>query len=229
MYKSSHHNRSSGASSHSSGGPRSRSSHYSGRAKPFGSSQHSSRGGFRAGRGGGGGGRNFKGQYIDPAKFINKVVVLEEADRFVPEHNFADFQIDERLKKTISNKGYVTPTPIQDRTIPLILKGRDVVGVANTGTGKTAAFLIPLINKVLANPKEQVLIVVPTRELAIQIDEELNAFARGLRIFSVSCVGGVPIFKQIRDLRKEHNFIIGTPGRLKDLIGRGDINLAPFA
>lgn len=183
-------------------------------------------GGYRGGRGGG---RNVsKGHLIDPARFINKITVTEEVVHFVPEHNFADFQIDERLKKGIIAKGYVKPTPIQDRTIPLILKGQDVVGIANTGTGKTAAFLIPLINKVLANPKEQVLIVVPTRELAIQIDEELKGFAKGLSLFSVTCVGGVPIGKQLRDLRYQHHFIIGTPGRIKDLIERRAINLAPF-
>ncbi len=183
-------------------------------------------GGYRGGRGGG---RNVsKGHLIDPARFINKITVTEEVVNFVPEHNFADFQIDERLKKGIIAKGYVKPTPIQDRTIPLILKGQDVVGIANTGTGKTAAFLIPLINKVLANPKEQVLIVVPTRELAIQIDEELKGFAKGLSLFSVTCVGGVPIGKQLRDLRYQHHFIIGTPGRIKDLIERRAINLAPF-
>ncbi len=185
-----------------------------------------SSGGYRGGRGGG---RNVsKGHLIDPARFVNKVTVTEEVVNYVPEHNFADFQIDERLKKGIIAKGYVTPTPIQDRTIPLILKGQDVVGIANTGTGKTAAFLIPLINKVLANPKEQVLIVVPTRELAIQIDEELKGFAKGLGLFSVTCVGGVPIGKQLRDLRYQHHFIIGTPGRIKDLIERRAINLAPF-
>jgi superfamily II DNA/RNA helicase len=101
-----------------------------------------------------------------------------------------------------------------------------LVGVANTGTGKTAAFLLPLINKVLLNSKELVLIIVPTRELAIQIDQELRAFVRGMKIFSVCCVGGMNINPQISGLRYEHNFIIGTPGRLKDLINRKKINLA---
>ncbi|MFZ3020244.1 MAG: DEAD/DEAH box helicase [Minisyncoccia bacterium] len=192
------------------------------------SSPRSRSGGFSRGGSRGGDRRVSKGHLIDPNKFINKVVVTEEIAHFVPEHNFADFQIDERLKQTIISKGYTTPTPIQDRTIPLILKGQDVVGIANTGTGKTAAFLIPLINKVLLNPSEQVLIVVPTRELAIQIDDELHGFSRGMSIFSVIAVGGVPIGKQMRDLRRQHHFIIGTPGRLKDLIERRCINLAPF-
>jgi len=169
-----------------------------------------------------------RGERINPARFVNKAVITEEVVRFVPEHSFADFQIDARLKRAIVTKGYTTPTPIQDRTIPHILTGADLVGVANTGTGKTGAFLIPLINKVLLNRKEQVLVVVPTRELAIQIDNELKEFTAGLKIFSVCCVGGAGIGRQISDLRREYNFIIGTPGRLKDLIKRKMIHLAEF-
>ncbi len=161
------------------------------------------------------------GQYIDPSRFINKVTTItEEAPVFKPEHAFTDFAIDPRLKATITAKGYKDPTPIQDKTIPHILKGLDLVGIANTGTGKTAAFLIPLIQKVLVNPKENVLIIVPTRELAIQIDQELKAFVKGMGIFSACCVGGMPIGRQIATLRYKNNFVIGTPGRLKDLIDR---------
>ena len=116
-------------------------------------------------------GRRFagKGQHIDVSKFINRAVITEKVERFVPEHSFADFKIDERLKRNITAKNYTTPTPIQDRAIPHILRGADVVGIANTGTGKTAAFLVPLINKVLLNPKENVLIMFPTKKLSIQI------------------------------------------------------------
>ena len=160
------------------------------------------------------------------ARFISKAVITEEVEQFIPEHKFADFAIDAKLKQAVINHGYVEPTPIQDRTIPHILRGVDLVGIANTGTGKTAAFLIPLINKVGLSPNELVLIIVPTRELAIQIDEELKAFVRGLRIFSVCCVGGMNIGPQINRLRMEHNFIIGTPGRLKDLIERRKITLS---
>lgn len=192
--------------------------------RPFGARPGFQRGGFK---GGGRGGRKM-GASIDPSRFINKVVVTETQEVFTPENKFVDFVIDERLKQTIVGKGYTNPTPIQDKTIPLILKGEDVVGIANTGTGKTAAFLIPLINKVLLNRREQVLVVVPTRELAQQIEEELRGFTKGMKIFSVCCVGGAPIGKQLRDLRYEYNFIIGTPGRLKDLIERKAINLSYF-
>ena len=146
----------------------------------------------------------------------------------MPEHNFIDFAVDERLKTNIVSKGYITPTPIQDKTIPHILKGQDVVGIANTGTGKTAAFLIPLINKVLTQEKENVLIVVPTRELALQIQEELNGFITSMKLYSVVCVGGSPICSQIRALRYRNEFVIGTPGRIKDLIERKVLSLSHF-
>ncbi|OHA27100.1 MAG: hypothetical protein A3C06_01065 [Candidatus Taylorbacteria bacterium RIFCSPHIGHO2_02_FULL_46_13] len=165
---------------------------------------------------------------MDPSKFVHKAVITEEVEHFVPEHAFADFKIDEQLKAAVFAKGYQTPTPIQDRVIPHILKNLDVVGVANTGTGKTGAFLIPLIHKVLLNRKEQVLIIVPTRELAIQIEQELKGFSKGMKIFSVCCVGGASIVPQIRALRSQNNFIIGTPGRLKDLITRKMIRLSEF-
>ena len=184
-------------------------------------------GGFR-GRGGfgGGRGRGSKGPRIDISKFINKAVITEEVEVFVPEHSFKDFQIEEILKKNVLGKGFENPSPIQDRAIPHVLRGEDVVGIANTGTGKTAAFLIPLINKAILNPNEQVLIMAPTRELAIQIDQELKSFTKGLKIFSVCCVGGAYIGKQISELRYHNNFIIGTPGRLKDLIERRSLKLS---
>lgn len=170
-----------------------------------------------------------RGERIDVSKFINKSVVVERPVVFTPEHSFADFKIADELKKNIITKGYITPTPIQDKIIPHILNGEDVVGIANTGTGKTAAFLIPLIHKVLLNPKdEKILIVVPTRELAIQIDQELKGFTPRLKIFSVCVVGGAPIGRQISELRYHNNFIIGTPGRIKDLIERKNLNLSGF-
>ncbi len=172
--------------------------------------------------------RGQKGAHIDISKFINKTVITEEAVVFTPEHLFKDFLIEENLKQNILAKGYSEPTPIQDRVIPHILHGHDVVGIANTGTGKTAAFLVPLINKVLLNPKEKIIILAPTRELAQQIDEELKGFVKGFKIFSVCVVGGMPIGRQISSLRYQYNFVIGTPGRVKDLIERKCINLAEF-
>lgn len=169
------------------------------------------------------------GHRIDVSRFINKAVITEEVAVFTPEHKFTDFQIDERLKANIITKGYINPTPIQDRAIPHVLKGEDVVGIANTGTGKTAAFLIPLIDKILKNPNQKVLIVVPTRELAIQIDQEFRAFVPKLSLFSVCCVGGAPIYRQISELRRLHHVLIGTPGRLKDLMEQKYIHLDRYS
>ena len=165
---------------------------------------------------------------IDPARFINKAIATEDDENFKPKHKFQDFKIAQRLITAVINRGYKIPTPIQDQIIPHITDGLDVVGIADTGTGKTAAFLLPLINKILLSPREQILIVVPTRELAIQIDQEFKFFARGMRIFSVCCVGGASIGRQISELRHNYNLIVGTPGRLKDLMGRRIINLSKF-
>lgn len=165
---------------------------------------------------------------IDVSRYINKAVITEAVEHFVPEHKFADFQIDARLKGNIVSKGYTTPTPIQDRAIPHILRGEDVVGIANTGTGKTAAFLVPLLNKVLTMKGERVLIMVPTRELAQQIAEEMKGFAHGLGIYGTVCVGGASIGPQIGALRRRPQFVIGTPGRLKDLLERKALVLSDF-
>ncbi|MEX2010446.1 MAG: DEAD/DEAH box helicase [Parcubacteria group bacterium] len=168
------------------------------------------------------------GENIPHSKFINKTVITEEVVVFVPEHKIENLPVEDIIKKNIIEKGYKELTPIQDKTIPYLLQGLDVVGIANTGTGKTAAFLIPLIDKVLKNKNVNVLVVVPTRELAQQIEAELIDFARGTGLYSVCCVGGAPIGKQIRDLKHRNQFVIGTPGRLKDLIETKHIHLSQF-
>jgi len=178
-------------------------------------------GGRRSQRGG-----NFKLSPLDISSFINKTAVItEKVDHFVPEHKFSDFKINSTILRTLDQNGYRQPTPIQDKIIPHILNGRDVVGLANTGTGKTAAFLIPLIQKISGDKKKQVLILTPTRELALQIDQEFRIFSRGLGLYSVVCVGGANINVQIRELRYFNNLIIGTPGRIIDLIQRKCLRL----
>ncbi len=165
---------------------------------------------------------------LDPARFINKAVALGEEAAYEAKHEFRDFDIDRRLIGAATNKGYRTPTPIQDQIIPYISEGRDVVGIADTGTGKTAAFLLPLIDKLLRARTERLLIVAPTRELALQIDEEFKSFVKGLKLFSVCCVGGMNINRQIADIRRDCSAVIGTPGRLKDLMERKVLKLAGF-
>ena len=167
-------------------------------------------------------------QYINPKHFVNRAEPAAEQDPYKATHTFADFPFDKRLANSIQTKGYTEPTPIQDQIIPHVLDGRDVVGIADTGTGKTAAFLLPLIDKVMRNRQEKVLIITPTRELAQQIEEEFLSFVKGINIFSACCVGGAPIGKQIKRLQKGNNIVIGTPGRLKDLVERGEIDLSTF-
>jgi len=165
---------------------------------------------------------------FDPLFLINKSKTEAKLGTVTIKNDFADFKVEKIIKLNIKNKGYSTPTPIQDKAIPLIIKGQDVVGVANTGTGKTAAFLIPLIDKVFKNRNEKVLVITPTRELAAQIEQEFIAIAKGLRIYSTLCIGGVGINRQIQRLRRNPQFVIGTPGRLKDLEQRRILNLRAF-
>lgn len=167
------------------------------------------------------------GASIHYSKFINKGVD-QEIKLYEPKHTFNDFAIDDRIKANIAKKGYTTPTPIQDQAIPHIIEGSDVLGIANTGTGKTGAFLIPLLNKVAAAKNERVLIMVPTRELALQIEEEYKGFSHGSGLHSVCVVGGANISPQIRALRSYPYFVIGTPGRIKDLIERRVFDLSQF-
>ena len=166
---------------------------------------------------------------IDVSRYVNKAVVeTKQVEVFVPKHTFADFAVDERVKNNIISKGYKIPTPIQDKAIPAVLGGSDVVGIANTGTGKTAAFLIPLLHKTLTNRNERVLVMVPTRELAQQINDELIGFAKNFPISAAVCVGGAGIWNQIGALKRKPQFVIGTPGRLKDLLERKNLVLSDF-
>lgn len=173
--------------------------------------------------------RTYKAKsYVHSSHYIKKTAPTSNNENFVIKHRFQDFQIHDQLKQNISTRGYSIPTPIQDRAIPSILNGHDVIGIANTGTGKTAAFLIPLIHKIIQNRLEKLLIIVPTRELAVQIDDEVRAFSRFLHIYSVLCIGGANINRQINQLRKNPHIIISTPGRLKDLITRRFIEMMNF-
>jgi superfamily II DNA/RNA helicase len=159
---------------------------------------------------------------------MNKTVVTTEEPVFVPEHKFSDFDINAHLKANIIARKYESPTPIQDKAIPHALLGQDVVGLAETGTGKTAAFLIPLIDKVMKQKGERILIMAPTRELAVQIEKELAGFAKGLGFRGMVAVGGANIGPQISQLRHDPAFVIGTPGRLKDLMERKALVLTEF-
>jgi len=164
------------------------------------------------------------GQYIDPKRFIKAAKPVEEI-AYEPLHTFNDFDINDHLKRNLIAKGYTIPTQIQDKAIPEALMGHDIIGIANTGTGKTASFLLPLLNNLMANPQQRALIVAPTRELAGQIVEECRAFSRGSKLHDVLLIGGVNIGPQLRDLKRGPKVIIGTPGRIKDHIERKTLRL----
>lgn len=167
---------------------------------------------------------------FDPSALVRNLP-LEAApvqEEFIPKHTFAGFGFHNLLHNNVAARKYTNLTPIQDQIIPLMLSGRDVVGIANTGTGKTAAFLTPLIQKVILDRSQRVLIMAPTRELAVQIDQEFRSFSRGMGIFSAVCIGGVSMRGQVMDLRRNPNFVIGTPGRIKDLGNGRSINFPAF-
>jgi superfamily II DNA/RNA helicase len=173
-----------------------------------------SRGGSRTGP---------KKDYIDPRRFV-KVAAPSQETVYTPQHSFADFDVNPLLKQNIVDKGFVTPSAIQDKAIPHGLAGRDVIGVADTGTGKTAAFGIPILHKVMLQGGK-VLIVAPTRELAQQIDTEFRSIAKGSNLKGAVLIGGAGMGPQLRDLRFNPQIVIGTPGRIKDHLERGSLKL----
>jgi ATP-dependent RNA helicase RhlE len=194
--------------------------------------RNTSRGGHRSGGSYGGGSRGGfrkKPNTISHDKFVNKTVDLPPSTEAVRETQakFADFNFQPAVAANIADRGYETPTPIQEQTIHHLLAGRDVVGLANTGTGKTAAFALPIINSLITDnkPRNAHIIIAPTRELAHQINDEFKLFSKGMKLYSVVCVGGENIHRQKSELRRGVSVIIGTPGRLKDLLQQGELKL----
>jgi superfamily II DNA/RNA helicase len=216
-----------GAGTFSPARPGSKPSFSRGGSRPVGAgrppSRGSSFGGSRTG------GKKFERKStLDFTKLVRKATPTKEAKIPDIKHKFTDFKLDKVLEANILKKGYNSPTPVQDQSIPHIMTGVDVIGLANTGTGKTGAFLIPLIEKVNKDRTQKVLILAPTRELAVQIEKEFREFSATMRIFSTLAVGGMPIYNQIQGLARNPNFVIGTPGRIKDLSQRGNIKFAQF-
>ncbi|OGE10838.1 hypothetical protein A3A60_02555 [Candidatus Curtissbacteria bacterium RIFCSPLOWO2_01_FULL_42_26] len=158
----------------------------------------------------------------------NAPPLVNNQTAYIPKHKFEDFPISLEIKKNIANKKYEIPTPIQDEGIPAICAGKDIIGIANTGTGKTAAFLVPLVDKVFKDKHQRVLIIAPTRELALQIYDQFGEFAKGLEIHAVLCIGGASMGRQRKELSYNPQFVIGTPGRIRDLIGQRCLHLSQF-
>ena len=164
----------------------------------------------------------------DPSIFIKKAVENSLVEEPVLHQSFGEFALPQQLLQNIQAKGYTIPTPIQDKTIQPMLDGRDVIGLANTGTGKTAAFLIPIINKIFHNRTSRAIIIAPTRELATQINGEFRSFAVGMNLYSTIVIGGTNMRRQLNDLRRSSHLIIGTPGRMKDVITQKALSLNNF-
>ena len=142
--------------------------------------------------------------------------------------NFEHFSLDPRLEAGIKSVGYIDPTPIQQQAIPIILQGRDVLGLAQTGTGKTAAFALPILQRLTKGPlrRTRVLIVAPTRELAEQIHQAVGELGQKTRIRSAAVYGGVGKGPQITALKSGAEIVVACPGRLLDLIGEGQVDLS---
>jgi ATP-dependent RNA helicase RhlE len=142
--------------------------------------------------------------------------------------NFEQFSLDPRIGAGIKAAGYSTPTPIQQQAIPVVLKGRDVLGLAQTGTGKTAAFVLPILQRLTRGPlrRVRVLIVAPTRELAEQIHQDIVDLGRKTKARSATVYGGVSKRNQVEALRRGAEIVVACPGRLLDLAGDGSIDLS---
>ncbi len=166
---------------------------------------------------------------LDPGLFVKSAIATEEK-AFNPSRTISQLPVHQSIINNLLQKGYKLPTEIQDNTIDAILEGRNLMGLAQTGTGKTGAFLIPLINNLLnKRPSNQVLVVAPTRELAVQIQEEFNSMAKGLNLYSICLIGGTNVSADVRKLSRPSHFVIGTPGRLNDMVRQGALRLSHFS
>ncbi|MBW3564146.1 MAG: DEAD/DEAH box helicase [Acidobacteria bacterium] len=145
--------------------------------------------------------------------------------------DFTSLGLESRLVETLGRLGYEAPTPIQQKTIPLLLEGRDLIGQAQTGTGKTAAFALPMLQKIdRSTQTTQALVLTPTRELAIQVAEAIHTYAQGTGFVSVQPIyGGAPISLQIKHLKRGVQIVVGTPGRLIDHLNRKSLSLSSIS
>lgn len=176
-----------------------------------------------------GGRGRFKKQTLDPNTLINKSLTQTE-QKAVVTRTFASLPLHPKLQARLQKKNFVNTTEIQDKTIEMILEGENIMGVANTGTGKTGAFLIPIIERLLYNRKNnKSIVLVPTRELAQQVEAEFKSLTKGLQLYSHCLIGGTNINKDVTKLRREAQIIIGTPGRVNDMLNRRALKLMDTA
>ncbi len=171
--------------------------------------------------------RGPKGEYIDPSRFVKAARPIEE-DTYSPTHTFADFDLHEQLVDNLAAKGFTIPSPIQDQAIRPAMAGQDIIGIASTGTGKTAAFALPILHKLMNDKHSAALIIAPTRELAQQIEAECRELGKGSRLSGAILIGGTNMGPQLRDLHQRPRIVIGTPGRIKDHLERRSLKLDRF-
>ena len=170
---------------------------------------------------------NINRNTLDPSNFIKKCTSSKIIEYKVPT-KFQDMLLDDKLKRALKIKGFINPTEIQSKTIEALINKKNVLGIANTGTGKTGAFLIPIIHRLLTEKKFQTLVVLPTRELALQVEKEFQSLASDLHLRSASFIGGTKLDKDFQKLKSLNDIVIGTPGRLIDLINQGALKLNNF-
>jgi len=159
-----------------------------------------------------------------PEQVAVKEVAKEETEVNLTEAKFSDMKINPKILKKLEELKFTVPTPIQQKTIPIGIEGNDLIGIAQTGTGKTLAFGIPIMQKIIED-KALALIVLPTRELALQVDEVFQKVGRSLGIQTAVLIGGAAFGPQIAAIRRHPNVIIGTPGRIIDHLEKRNIRL----
>ena len=175
------------------------------------------------------GGSRFKKSDLEPSMMVNTTIKIKDDKKYFHPRTFYELDISPKLQSRIKNKGYKKTTEIQDKTFEIVSQGESVIGIANTGTGKTGAFLIPIINRLINNKnKNKTIVLIPTRELAQQVEQEFKSLSKGLKIFSSCFIGGTNVNKDINKLRRLNHVIIGTPGRINDMINRRALKLHDF-
>lgn len=172
--------------------------------------------------------KNKKRKTIDPSNFIKKSTPTKSRE-YKATTTFNEMNLHDKLKRALKIKGFLNPTEIQAESIESLIKKKNIIGIANTGTGKTGAFLIPIIHRLLTEEKRfQTLVVLPTRELALQVEKEFQSLSSDLHLSSASFIGGTNLDKDFQKLKSRNDIVIGTPGRLIDLIKQGALNLTKF-
>ncbi len=160
---------------------------------------------------------------------LTQKAVPQVIEPYQAHRTFKEMPLHSSLITAISRKGFEYPTEIQDKTLDALLDQRDLLGIARTGTGKTGAFLIPIINSLIENGRNfQALVLVPTRELAVQVEEEFKSLTKGLGLYSNCFIGGTNINRDLQNLQRKNHLVVGTPGRLLDLYDRKAIWFKDF-